>query len=133
MKARHTAAAALTLAGGSLAVLVGTRRWHQHWGATDEEIARPLPGDQLIADSRLDSTWAAASSSACANKPKPPPPPLELVLAPWVPRLGGRAAQTWLAVADRATSSHLMGGMTMGDNPLTPPRRRGMRCAPLKA
>jgi hypothetical protein len=31
MKARHTAAAALALAGGSLAVLVGTRRWHQHW------------------------------------------------------------------------------------------------------
>jgi hypothetical protein len=48
MKARHAAAAALALAGGSLAVLVGTRRWHQHWGATDEEIARPLPGDDRI-------------------------------------------------------------------------------------
>ena len=58
MKARHASAAALTLAGGSLAVLVGTRRWHQHWGAADEEIARPLPGDDLIADSNLDSTHA---------------------------------------------------------------------------
>ncbi len=58
MKARHAAAAALALAGGSLAVLVGTRRWHQHWGATDEEIARPLPGDDLIPDPKLDSTQA---------------------------------------------------------------------------
>ena len=32
MKARHVAAAALALAGGCLAVLVGARRWHQHWG-----------------------------------------------------------------------------------------------------
>jgi hypothetical protein len=58
MKARHVAAAALALAGGYLAVLVGARRWHQHWGATDEEIARPLPGDDLIASSKLDSTHA---------------------------------------------------------------------------
>ena len=58
MKTRHVAAFALALAGGSLAVLVGARRWHQHWGATDEEIARPLPGDDLIADSKLDSTHA---------------------------------------------------------------------------
>jgi hypothetical protein len=60
MKAKKstTAAAAIVLAGGSLAVLAATRRWHQHWGATDEEIARPLPGDDLITDSRLDSTHA---------------------------------------------------------------------------
>jgi hypothetical protein len=58
MKTQRTAAAALALAGGTVAVLVGTRRWHQHWGATDDEIARPLPGDDLIADSKLDSTHA---------------------------------------------------------------------------
>ena len=58
MKARHAAAAALALAGGSLAVVVGTRRWHQHWGAADEEITRPLPGDDLIPDPKLDSTQA---------------------------------------------------------------------------
>jgi hypothetical protein len=58
MKARHAAAAVLALAGSSLAVLAATRRWHQHWGATDEEIARPLPGDDLIPDSKLDSTHA---------------------------------------------------------------------------
>jgi hypothetical protein len=58
MKARHVAAAALTLAGGYLALLVGARRWHQHWGATEEEIARPLPGDDLIVSCKLDSTHA---------------------------------------------------------------------------
>jgi hypothetical protein len=55
---RAVAAAGLALVGGCLAVLVGARRWHQHWGATDEEIARALPGDDLIPDSRLDSTHA---------------------------------------------------------------------------
>jgi hypothetical protein len=59
MKTQRTAAAAaLALAGGTVAVLVGTRRWRQHWGATDDEIARPLPGDDLIADPKLDSTHA---------------------------------------------------------------------------
>jgi len=58
MKTRQVAAVALGLAGGYLALLVSSRRWHQHWGATDEEITRPLPGDDLIVSSKLDSTHA---------------------------------------------------------------------------
>jgi hypothetical protein len=58
MKARNAGAAAFALAGGYLALLVSTRRWHQHWGATNEEITRPLPGDDLIPAARLDSTHA---------------------------------------------------------------------------
>ena len=58
MKARNVGAAALTLAGGYLALVVGARRWHQHWGATDHEITKPLPGDDLIGSSKLDSTHA---------------------------------------------------------------------------
>jgi hypothetical protein len=58
MKARHLAAAALALAGGYLAAPVGVRRWHQHWGATNEEIARSLPGDDLVPAPKLDSTQA---------------------------------------------------------------------------
>jgi hypothetical protein len=64
MKPRQVAVAALTLAGGYLAVLAGARRWHQHWGAADEEIARPLPGDDLIASSKLDSTPAITIHAA---------------------------------------------------------------------
>ena len=40
------------------AALAVTRRWHQHWGAIDEEIVQPLPGDKLIPTARLDSTHA---------------------------------------------------------------------------
>ena len=58
MKARQAGAVAFALAGGYTAVLVVTRRWHQHWGATDEEIIHPLPGDDLIGSSKLDSTHA---------------------------------------------------------------------------
>ena len=58
MKTRHAGAAALALAGGYTAALVGARRWHQHWGATDEEITEPLPGDDLIPAAKLDSTHA---------------------------------------------------------------------------
>jgi hypothetical protein len=50
--------AAIVLPGGCLTALAATRRWHQHWGATDQEITKPLPGDDLIAESKLDSTHA---------------------------------------------------------------------------
>ena len=58
MKLRRLGQATLGLAGGYLAALAATRRWHQHWGATDEEITKPLPGDDLIPAARLDSTHA---------------------------------------------------------------------------
>ena len=58
MKTRYAGAATLALAGGYTAVLVGARRWHQHWGATNQEITEPLPGDDLIPAAKLDSTHA---------------------------------------------------------------------------
>jgi hypothetical protein len=58
MKVRRLGQAGLLLAGGSLAALAATRRWHQHWGATDQEITRLLPGDDLIPAATLDSTHA---------------------------------------------------------------------------
>jgi hypothetical protein len=58
MNVRRLGQATLGLAGGYLAALTVTRRWHQHWGATDQEIIRPLPGDELVPAARLDSTHA---------------------------------------------------------------------------
>jgi hypothetical protein len=58
MKLRRLGQAAIVLSGGSLAALAVTRRWHQHWGATDQEITTPLPGDDLIPAARLASTHA---------------------------------------------------------------------------
>ena len=54
MKARHLGQTALALAGGYLAALAVTRRWHQHWGATDQEIINPLPGDDFIPAPKLN-------------------------------------------------------------------------------
>jgi hypothetical protein len=58
MHVRRLGQATLGLAGGYLAALAVTRRWHQHWGATDHEITQPLPGDHLIPAARLHSTHA---------------------------------------------------------------------------
>jgi len=58
MNVRRLGKATLGLAGGYLAALTVSRRWHQHWGATDHEITRPLPGDHLMPAARLDSTHA---------------------------------------------------------------------------
>jgi hypothetical protein len=58
MNVRRLGQATLGLAGGYLAALAATRRWHQHWGATDQEITKSLPGDELIPAARLDSTHA---------------------------------------------------------------------------
>jgi hypothetical protein len=57
MRARPAGQAALALAGGYLAVLVVTRR-RQHRGATDQEVVRPLPGDDLLPAAKLQPTHA---------------------------------------------------------------------------
>src|SRR5689334_16422268 len=44
---RGLGVAAVTVAGATAAWLV-FRRWHTHWGATPEETAGSLPGDELI-------------------------------------------------------------------------------------
>jgi hypothetical protein len=34
------------------------RRWHQRWGATDEEVRGPMPGDDLLAKPSFNATRA---------------------------------------------------------------------------
>lgn len=34
------------------------RPWHLRWGATDEEVEKPLPGDELVPDPAIESTRA---------------------------------------------------------------------------
>lgn len=80
IRARHVGQALLALAGGYLAVLVVTRR-QQHWGATDQEITRPLPGDDLLPAAKLHSTHAVTIGA-----------PAEQIW-PWLAQMGyaGRA------------------------------------------
>jgi hypothetical protein len=68
---------------GTIAVLVAYRRWIQpwqyRWGATDEEVRRPMPGDDLMPD--------AASTTRAITIAAPPGQ-----VWPWLVQLGyGRA------------------------------------------
>jgi hypothetical protein len=58
VKLRQVTQTSAALAAGYVALVFANRRWHQHWGATDVEIQRPLPGDELVPKSKLDSTHA---------------------------------------------------------------------------
>ena len=76
MNVRRHGRAMLGLAGGYLAALAVTRRWHQHWGATGQEITQPLPGDHLIPAARLDSTHAITIDAPAEH------------IWPWLAQLG---------------------------------------------
>ena len=97
MKVRRLGQATLGLAGGYLAALTATRRWHQHWGATDQEITRPLPGDELIPAARLDSTHAITIHA-----------PVEQIW-PWPAQMGyeGRAGTYSYDLFERSTGRNL--------------------------
>ena len=55
---RAAAGAALAAGLGSLAYPLLFRRWCLTWGARPEEVARKLPGDELLADAGIVSTRA---------------------------------------------------------------------------
>ncbi len=51
------------LIGGLQAISVvvaspALRRWYNRWGATSDELARPMPGDELVKDPKLGYTRA---------------------------------------------------------------------------
>jgi hypothetical protein len=48
---------AMTTAAAA-AYLVWIRPWQLRWGATDEEVARPMPGDDLVAQPHFNATRA---------------------------------------------------------------------------
>jgi hypothetical protein len=50
--------AGLVAAAAWPAYLLTVRRWHGRWGATDEEVERPMPGDDLVQNARDVSTRA---------------------------------------------------------------------------
>lgn len=71
-------------------------------------------------DDWLDLYWEHDMLRSKPGSAGAPPPILEVaneVAAKVAAELGGRPAQTWFAVADHATSSHFVGGMTIGDSP----------------
>lgn len=73
---------AVAALGGTTVLAVyrfGIRRWQHRWGATDEEVGRPMPGDDIVPDAA--STTRAISIAAPAEQ-----------VWPWLVQLGyGRA------------------------------------------
>ena len=71
-------------------------------------------------DDWLDLHWSGGMMHSKPGASGAPPPILEVandVANRVAHKIDGRPAQTFFAVANRATSSHFVGGMTMGDNP----------------
>jgi Polyketide cyclase / dehydrase and lipid transport len=74
MKRRY--GAGLAVAAGAAAGFLLVRRWQLRWGATAQELAGPLPGDELIAPPDLAAT-RALTIRAPADR-----------VWPWVAQLG---------------------------------------------
>jgi len=48
----------LVIAAGTAAYVKVWRPWQLRWGATDEELARPLPGDEMVPVTTFNATRA---------------------------------------------------------------------------
>jgi len=75
MKPRHAAGIAV-LAGAAAAGVLLARRWQLRWGATAQELAGPIPGDELIARPDLTVTRAITVRAPAAQ------------VWPWIAQLG---------------------------------------------
>jgi hypothetical protein len=74
------AAADVIVAAPRFATAPLIRRRHLHWGATDDEVAAPMPGDELVSQPSFDATRAITIDA---------PPD---AVWPWIVQLGfGRA------------------------------------------
>ena len=71
------AVAVLALIG---AYLLLVRPWHLTWGATDEEVRRPMPGDEIHASPSFDATRAVTIEAGPEH------------IWPWLVQMGYRRA-----------------------------------------
>jgi hypothetical protein len=55
---RAVAGVAAAGAAALSAYILVVRPWHRRWGATDEEVERPLPGDELVSEANFQTTRA---------------------------------------------------------------------------
>jgi hypothetical protein len=76
MKPGHKAGIALVAGAAAAAGVLLGRRWQLRWGATAQEFAGPLPGDELIARSGLTATRALTIRAPAAR------------VWPWIAQLG---------------------------------------------
>ena len=89
MKITPMATMAALAAAGGIAYGSVIRPWYQRWGATDEEIARPMPLDERVPDPTISTTMAITIDS---------PPG---AIWPWLVQVGdppraGYYSYTWI-------------------------------------
>ena len=75
-------------AGALAAYVFLIRPWHLKWGATEEELKMPLPGDELVKHPKLNATHAITINAPVAE------------VWPWLVQVGqkrgGFYSYTWL-------------------------------------
>jgi hypothetical protein len=75
-------------AGALAAYVLLIRPWHLKWGATEEELKMPLPGDELVEHPKLNATHAITIKAPVAE------------VWPWLVQVGqkrgGFYSYTWL-------------------------------------
>lgn len=80
------------------------RKWHNRWGASDEEVALRLPGDEIVTNPNMDSTRAITIDAAPED------------IWPWLVQMGkgrgGLYSYDWLDIAfrylDRPSSDQIL-------------------------
>jgi hypothetical protein len=74
--------------GAAVAYLAAIRPRLRRWGSTDEEAARSLPGDELVPDPAISSTWSVTIDAPVAD------------VWPWLAQIGqdrgGFYSYAWL-------------------------------------
>lgn len=78
----------ILLLGGAL-VVVGYsfyRRWQVRWGATDDEVVRPMPGDDLV-----PRPWFRATRAISIDAPPS-------AVWPWIVQMGGYTRAGWYSI-----------------------------------
>src|SRR4051794_5470718 len=68
------------IAAGALGIvplyMLAIRPWHLRWGASDKEVQRPMPGDDICMNPHLDSTRAVTVHATAEE------------IWPWIVQLG---------------------------------------------
>lgn len=102
---------------------VAYHRWNVTWGATAQEVAEPLPGDDLV-----DEPWWSATRSITIEAP-----PADVW--PWLVQMGGYTRGGWYSIdridnAGRPSASTIipeLQGLAIGDVMPTSPDGAGFR------
>ena len=67
MSKNGVAKLALGAVGALAAYAFLVRPWHLRWGATDEEVNMPLPGDEFVENPKLNATHAITIHASAAD------------------------------------------------------------------